>query len=146
MDEARRAIGGAHVARGAFNGIGMVKLMGRHSGFIAAHASLSNSDVSLCLVPEVPFELEGESGLLRTLERRLEQAQHAVIVVAEGAGQHLLEGLAPVAHDAAGNVKLEDVGLFLKTQIQEHFNTKGIPHALNKSIDPSYIVRSIRAM
>ncbi|MCB9630291.1 MAG: ATP-dependent 6-phosphofructokinase [Sandaracinaceae bacterium] len=145
VDEARRAISGAHVeARGAFNGIGMVKLMGRHSGFIAAHACLSNSDVNFCLVPEVPFELEGEGGFLTALERRLERAQHAVIVVAEGAGQDLLKTDGPVDRDASGNVKLVDIGSFLKTRIAEHFGARGVPVSL-KYIDPSYIVRSLRA-
>jgi 6-phosphofructokinase 1 len=145
VDEARRAISGAHVeARGAFNGIGMVKLMGRHSGFISAHACLSNSDVNFCLVPEVPVVLEGEGGFLRTLERRLEHAQHAVIVVAEGAGQDLLQREGPADRDASGNVKLVDIGAFLKGRITEHFAARDTPVTL-KYIDPSYILRSLRA-
>ena len=92
VEEARQAIVGAHAeARGALNGVGLVKLMGRHSGFITAHASLSNSDVNFCLVPEVPFALHGERGFLNALERRLRERLHAVIVVAEGAGQNLIQ-------------------------------------------------------
>ena len=145
VDEARRAISGAHVeARGAFNGIGMVKLMGRHSGFIAAHASLSNSDVNFCLVPEVPLVLEGEHGLLNALERRLKESQHAVIVVAEGAGQDLPLQEGSVERDASGNVKLVDIGSFLKTRIVEHFAGRDMPISL-KYIDPSYILRSLPA-
>jgi len=143
VEEARRAITGAHIeAKGAWNGIGLVKLMGRHSGFIAAHASLANSDVNFCLVPEVPFSLDGEKGFLRTLERRLGRWRHALIVVAEGAGQELIEQEGPEILDASGNVRLADVGLFLKERIGDYFTSRTIPHAI-KYIDPSYIVRSL---
>ena len=143
VEEGTRAIMGAHVeAKGAFNGIGLVKLMGRHSGFIAALASLACSDVNFCLVPEVPLKLEGESGLLRALEDRIHQAQHAVIVVAEGAGQSYFE--ESDATDASGNVKLDDIGLYLKMRIHQHFDAKNIEVNL-KYIDPSYLVRSLPA-
>ena len=145
VEEARRAINGAHIeAKGAWNGIGLVKLMGRHSGFIAAHASLANSDVTFCLVPEVEFSLDGEKGFLRTLERRLGRWRHALIVVAEGAGQELIEQESPTEVDASGNVKLADVGMFLKKRIGEYFKARGIANAI-KYIDPSYIVRSLPA-
>ena len=84
------AIRSAHVeATGARNGVGLVKLMGRHSGFIACHAALASTDANFVLIPEVPLHLEGERGFLRALERRLAERAHAVIVVAEGAGQDL---------------------------------------------------------
>ncbi|MEM8931711.1 MAG: ATP-dependent 6-phosphofructokinase, partial [Acidobacteriota bacterium] len=145
VDEARQALVGAHAeARGAWNGIGLVKLMGRHSGFITAHASLANSDVNFCLVPEVPFTLDGSGGFLDALEHRLLDRHHAVVVVAEGAAQDILQDPAHVTHDASGNVKLQDVGPFLKRKIRQHLDARGIDHTV-KYIDPSYIVRSMPA-
>jgi len=144
VDEARRAIMAAKVeAEGAWHGIGIVKLMGRHSGFIAAHASLANSDVNFCLVPEVPFTLDGKGGLLDVLEQRLASRHHAVIVAAEGAGQELIPR-DEEARDASGNVKLADIGTFLRNRVQAHFETRGYPVTI-KYIDPSYIVRSLPA-
>jgi 6-phosphofructokinase 1 len=145
VDEAQRALAGAHAeAIGAWNGIGLVKLMGRHSGFIAAHATLSSSDVNFCMVPEVPFALEGEDGFLSVLERRIAARHHAVVVVAEGAGQELVEREGPPARDASGNVKLADIGSFFKTRIEQHFAARGIEISI-KYIDPSYMIRSLRA-
>jgi 6-phosphofructokinase 1 len=114
VEEARRVIAGAHAeARGAWNGIGLVKLMGRYAGFIAAHASLANSDVNFCLVPEVPFRLYGEGGFFQVVAQRLAHKHHAVIVVAEGAGQDLLQDTAHALRDASGNLRLLDIGVFL---------------------------------
>jgi 6-phosphofructokinase 1 len=138
--EARRAIYAAHSeAVGAQNGIGLVKLMGRESGFIAAFAVLANSLVNFCLVPEVPFTLEG---LLKALEGRLKRRGHAVIVVAEGAGQNLLDKTGE--RDASGNIRLGDIGLFLRDRIKAHFNRMGVKVDL-KYIDPSYTIRSLPA-
>ncbi|MDA8020397.1 MAG: ATP-dependent 6-phosphofructokinase [Thermoanaerobaculia bacterium] len=155
VEEARQAIVGAHAeARGAWNAIGLVKLMGRHSGFITAHASLANSDVNFCLVPEVPFTLDGRGGLLEVLELRLRERHHAVIAVAEGAGQDLIRAEVDEharvpsgprsGSDASGNVKLEDIGPFLKRRIGERLKDQGVEHTI-KYIDPSYIVRSMPA-
>jgi len=145
VEEASRAISGAHVeAEGAFNGVGLVKLMGRHSGFIAAHASVANSDVNFCLVPEVTLALDGPAGFLGALETRLADSRHAVVVVAEGAGQDLVEAEAAGATDASGNLRLRDIGSFLKHRIEAHFSKRSIPLTL-KYIDPSYIVRSLPA-
>lgn len=145
VEEARQAILGAHAeARGAWNGIGLVKLMGRHSGYITVHASLANSDVNFCLIPEVPFTLDGEGGLLDVLEERLLDRHHAVIAVAEGAGQELLREDEEVSRDVSGNVELEDIGRHLERRIEEHFSAQGIEHTI-KYIDPSYIVRSMPA-
>jgi len=130
-------------ARGAYNGIGLVKLMGRESGFIAAYAALANSVVNVCLVPEVPVALDGPGGLLPALVRRLEEKHHAVIVAAEGAAQELLADADPDT-DASGNRKLQDVGLFLKQRISEYLGTRGVEHAI-KYFDPSYLVRSVPA-
>ncbi len=133
----------AHVeASGHQNGVGIVKLMGRHSGFIASNAALATGDVNFVLIPEVPFELEGESGLLATLEKRLKERKHAVIVVAEGAGQDLCAATDRV--DASGNTKLGDIGLLLKQRIALHFAAADIPFTV-KYIDPSYIIRSVPA-
>lgn len=142
VKEAAEAVQAAHTeAHGAWNGIGLVKLMGRHSGFIAAHACLATSCVNYCLIPEVPFTLTGEHGLLQSLEKRLAKKAHAVIVVAEGAGQELLTNSNPEERDASGNLKLKDIGLFLKSEIKEHLKNQGTPHSI-KYIDPSYIIRS----
>ncbi|MBP1729504.1 MAG: 6-phosphofructokinase [Deltaproteobacteria bacterium] len=137
VSEAQRAIYAAHTeATGARNGVGLVKLMGRDSGFIAAYSALVDSQVNFCLVPEVPFTL---AGLLASLQERLQQRGHAVIAVAEGAGQELLQ--AAEGRDASGNVKLGDIGTFLRDAIKGHFAQSG--QELNlKYIDPSYIIRS----
>ena len=138
--ESRPAIYSAHTeAVGARNGIGLVKLMGRESGFIAANAALANNDVNFCLIPEVPFTLEG---FLRALHKRLDDRGHAVIVVGEGAGQSLLE--TTDEKDASGNIKFGDVGLFLKERINRHFKDAGMEVNL-KYIDPSYMIRSLPA-
>ncbi len=135
--EAQRAIYAAHTeALGARNGIGLVKLMGRDSGFIAAYSTLVDSQVNFCLVPEVPFTL---AGLLASLKERLETRGHAVIAVAEGAGQELLA--ATESRDASGNIKLGDIGTYLRDAIKEHFGRSRQEINL-KYIDPSYIIRS----
>jgi 6-phosphofructokinase 1 len=145
VEEAMRALVAAHgEARGAWNGIGLVKLMGRNSGFIAAHASLANCDVNFCLVPEVPFTLNGDGGFLQALEQRLERKHHAVIVVAEGAGQDLLRDPAHLEHDASGNVRLKDIGVFLRDEIVRYFASQRKEVTI-KYIDPSYIIRSLPA-
>ncbi|MDA3900228.1 MAG: ATP-dependent 6-phosphofructokinase [Spirochaetes bacterium] len=147
FSEAVKVIQRAHVeAKGVPNGIGLVKLMGRHSGFIAAHATLACNDVNYTLIPEVKFDLDGPNGFLKTLEARLERSDHAVIVVAEGAGQDLIqnESVAESRYDASGNVKLEDIGIFLKRKIEDYFSSIGSEANL-KYIDPSYIVRSAPA-
>lgn len=138
------AIQGAHTeALGSHNGVGLVKLMGRHSGFIACSAVLSTNEVNFALIPEVPFALEGENGLLQALRHRLEARRHAVIVVAEGAGQELF-GSSGEGADQSGNVKLKDIGMLLKQRIEQYF--KSIPMEVNlKYIDPSYIIRSVPA-
>jgi len=136
---------GAHAeARGHWNGIGLVKLMGRHAGFIAAEATLASSDADFCLVPEVPFTLEGRGGFLEALGRRLERRCHAVVVVAEGAGQEMLQDPDDPERDASGNVRLKDVGLHLKTEIKRHFHERGVEVNI-KYIDPSYAIRSVSA-
>jgi len=137
------AVAAAHAeARGALNGIGLVKVMGRQSGFIAAGTALAMNDVNFVLVPEVPFDLDGDNGLLAHLERRLEHRGHAVILTAEGAGQELLARDAGV--DASGNVRLGDIGRFLKQKIASYFADKRIEVNL-KYIDPSYIIRAAPA-
>jgi 6-phosphofructokinase 1 len=139
VTQTRTPIIGAHwEAKGVRNGVGLVKLMGRHSGFIAAYATLANSDVNFCLVPEVPFTLPG---FLDALQRRLERRAHAVVVVAEGAGQELLQ--ASQERDASGNAKLGDIGVFLKGQIAQHFEAADLEVNV-KYIDPSYTIRSMR--
>jgi len=142
VEESRTAILGAHQeAKGAWNGVGLVKLMGRDSGFIAACATLANSDVNYCFIPEVPLTLEGENGFLRRLEQRLDAKHHAVIVVAEGVElSDVNDENCP--RDASGNILRADVGLLLKAKIQDHFKKIGKPMSL-KYIDPSYMIRSV---
>jgi 6-phosphofructokinase 1 len=140
VTEARRAIYAANTeAEAARNGIGLVKLMGRDSGFIAAYSVLVDSQVNFCLVPEVPFTIER---FLAELQRRLERRGHAVIVVAEGAGQDLME--KTVERDASGNVKHGDIGIFLRDRIQEHFKRANMAISI-KYVDPSYTIRSVPA-
>ncbi len=144
LDKASEVIRGIHVeARGAINGIGLVKLMGRHAGFIAAGASVVSQEVNFTLVPEIPFPLEGEDGFLKSLERRVRKRGHAVVVVAEGAGQHLFEGREE-ERDASGNLLSADIGYFLRDRIKEHFAKEKFPMVL-KYVDPSYFVRSVPA-
>jgi 6-phosphofructokinase 1 len=141
VEEAARVLGCAHTeARSVENGISLVKLMGRHAGFIAAGATVASQDVNFVLVPEVPFKLEGPSGFLAILKERILDRSHALIVVAEGAGQDLIGG-DTVEYDASGNVKSKDIGLFLKYRIENYFKVQGIP-VIMRYIDPSYIVRS----
>jgi len=143
VDEARRVVTGAHnEAKGAYNGIGLIKVMGRESGFIAAYTALAANDVNFVLIPEVEFELEGENGFLKHLENRLLRRHHAVIVVAEGAGQNFFKG--DFEKDKSGNLKFKDIGLYLKQRITEYFKEKDIPFTI-KYIDPSYTIRSLPA-
>ena len=131
----------AHIeVRSVENGIALVKLMGRHAGFIAAGATIASQDVNFTLIPEVPFTLDGERGLLAALQARIRQRGHAVVVVAEGAGQDLLGGPAAM-RDASGNVKLKDIGWFLRERIEQAFQADEIPIAM-RYFDPSYLVRS----
>lgn len=140
VSEAKRATCAANAeAAGARNGIGLVKLMGRDSGFIAAFSVLVDNQVNFCLIPEVPFTLDG---FLSALKKRLDRRGHAVIVVAEGAGQELFE--ATGERDASGNVKYGDIGIFLRDRIKEHFKRTGMEINL-KYIDPSYMIRSQQA-
>ena len=125
-------------ATGAYNGISIIKLMGRDSGFIAASAALAMPVVNFVLIPEMDFSLDGEEGFLNVLEKRLQKKKHAVIVVAEGAGQQLFED-RKIVKDASGNIQHEDIGVFLKEKIAEYF--KGKSPVTIKYIDPSYIVR-----
>jgi 6-phosphofructokinase 1 len=130
-------------ASGAFNGIALVKLMGRDSGFIAASAALSIQEVNFVLIPEISFDLYGQRGFLRILKKRLEERHHAVIVVAEGAGQDLFESSGQ-NKDVSGNVKYKDIGIYLRNKISEEFENKGFSYSI-KYIDPSYIIRSAPA-
>ncbi len=142
--EAVEAIASAHnEARGTFNGIGLVKVMGRHSGFLACHAAMASSHVNFCLIPEMPLGPRFADSFFNALRQRLERRRHAVVLVAEGAGQDQLQQHGHVEHDASGNVKLVDVGRFLADRITERMTESGVEFSL-KYIDPSYMVRSVR--
>ena len=143
VSNAADAVAGAHVeAHDALKGIGIVKVMGRESGFIAAHTALAINDVNYVLIPEVPFDLNGENGLLTHLQKRLEQRNHAVILVAEGAGQELIINSDTV--DSSGNKKLADIGIYLKEKVDAYFKEQQTEVNL-KYIDPSYTIRSAPA-
>lgn len=140
MEIARTVIDAAHTeCKSVDYGISLVKLMGRHAGFIAAGSTIASQDVNFALIPESPFTLDGPGGLLAALKARMLRRRHAVIVVAEGAGQDLLppEGGA----DASGNRKLHDIGPFLRDRIADFFKAEGLPVTL-RYFDPSYMVRS----
>jgi len=130
-------------AEGAPRGVGLVRLMGRNSGYIAAHAALAAGQTDVVLVPESPFTLDGANGLYEVLERRLQKQGHAVIVVAEGAGQELFNE-NDLQKDASGNRKLSDIGRFLGDRLIDHFKAAKRPVNL-KYIDPSYIIRAMPA-
>jgi 6-phosphofructokinase 1 len=141
---ATESINAAQVeAWGAPNGIGIVKLMGRNSGYIAASASLSSGHPNFCMIPEVPFSLEGPGGLFELLEKRLAERSHAVIVLAEGAGQYYFEA-SERDTDASGNRKLGDIGSYVRDRLKKHLKQRNIPTAI-KYIDPSYLIRSAAA-
>jgi 6-phosphofructokinase 1 len=138
------AVAAAHTeARGARNGVGLVKLMGRDSGFIACSAALATGEANAVLIPEVPFALDGPTGLLSLIEQRIASRGHAVVITAEGAGQDLISD-AQHSTDASGNKLHADIGLFLKERITERFREKKIEINL-KYIDPSYLIRSVPA-
>ncbi|MCK5802581.1 MAG: ATP-dependent 6-phosphofructokinase [Lentisphaeria bacterium] len=130
-------------AKGAYNGIGLVRLMGRDAGFIAASATLANSVVNFCLIPEVPFRLEGDDGLLAALKRRLLLKHHAVVAVAEGAGQEFFDAEGH-AVDGSGNKLHKDIGPFLKDHFSTYLTSENIDHTV-KYFDPSYQIRSVAA-
>jgi 6-phosphofructokinase 1 len=138
VEEAKRVIDCAHTeARSVPGGIGVVKLMGRHAGFVTAGAVVASQDVNFALIPEVPFKLEG---FLLALNQRMAHKSHAVIAVAEGAGQHLLDA-DKADCDASGNIKLMDIGPFLCEKIKSYFKTEGIT-VIIRYFDPSYQIRS----
>jgi len=143
VSKAVDAVSAAHVeAFCAVNGIGIVKVMGRQSGFIAAHTALAINDVNFVLVPELPFDLEGPNGLLTHLERRILHRHHAVILIAEGAGQDLIPDTGRV--DASGNKVYGDIGVFLRAKVAEYFKSRNIEVNI-RYIDPSYIIRATPA-
>ena len=143
IESARAILDGAHnESKGAPNGIGLVKLMGRDSGYIAAGAAVASQEVNFVLIPEIPLRLDGPNGFLAALHRRMTTRHHAVIVVAEGAGQDLLQAVSGT--DASGNRLKADIGPYLRDQIQAYFRQQGTEVNL-KYMDPSYIIRSIPA-
>jgi 6-phosphofructokinase 1 len=144
VEEAARVLECAHTeARSVHNGVALVKLMGRHAGFIAAGATIANHDVNFTVIPEVPFKLEGKNGFLAALKDRIQKRKHAVVVVAEGAGQQLFEE-SSMGRDASGNIKLKDIGPFLRERIESYFREANIPIVM-RYFDPSYSIRSRRA-
>ncbi|KAL3005049.1 hypothetical protein AAZX31_08G197400 [Glycine max] len=146
VEEAQRAINAAHVeAESTENGIGIVKLMGRHSGFISMYATLASRDVDCCLIPESPFYLDGPGGLFEFIRKRLAENGHMVIVIAEGAGHELIsESLSATnKQDASGNKLFLDVGLWLSQKIKDHFTKSRKMDITLKYIDPTYMIRAV---
>ncbi|MGA9111976.1 MAG: ATP-dependent 6-phosphofructokinase [Smithella sp.] len=146
IEKAAQAIKSAHVeAKGAFNGIGLIKIMGRNSGHIAAWAALAQNDTNFVLIPEAPFDLKGRNGFLAALRKRITSGGHAVVLAAEGAGQYLFsENTSSIEKDPSGNIRLQDIGLFLKNAIDDYFKKINIEINL-KYIEPSYLIRSVPA-
>lgn len=143
VEQAAHALSCAHTeAHSVRNGISVVKLMGRDAGFIAVGATLASQDVNFCFIPEIPFRLDGPGGFLAALKKRVLARNHALVVVAEGAGQNLLAG--PGGKDASGNAKLADIGLFLRDRIADYFKAEQT-EATIRYLDPSYLVRSVPA-
>lgn len=141
VDEANKILSYAHnEAHSVENGIALVKLMGRNAGFVAATATVASQDVNFALLPEVPFKLDGPNGFLAALKERIISRSHALIVVAEGAGQNLFT-VDESKKDASGNIKAKDIGLFLRDSIEQYFKDENIPIVM-RYIDPSYIIRS----
>lgn len=133
-------------AEGAYNGIAIVKLMGRQSGFLTCTASIATGEANFTLIPEVPFDLDPPNGFLHALEQRLLKRHHALVVVAEGAGQEFLEADAEsLGKDASGNIKLADIGVYLRNKVDAYFKKREI-EARVRYIDPSYYVRSTAAI
>jgi 6-phosphofructokinase 1 len=142
FSEACNSINSAYTeATSIHNGIGIVKLMGRESGFIAANATLASNQIDFCLIPEMEFRMTGEGGLLESIERRLRRKKYCVIVVAEGAGQEFVRDPEKLEYDESGNTKLGDIGVFIKEKLKSYLKAKGVSHSI-KYIDPSYIIRS----
>lgn len=144
VEESCKVLACAHnEARSVKNCVSIVKIMGRHAGFLAVGATVASQDVNFTLIPEVPFKLEGERGFLAALLKRVKERSHAVVLVAEGAGQELMAD-APPELDASGNVKLCNIGLFLRDKIEQHFAAAGVP-LVTRYFDPSYMIRSVPA-
>lgn len=144
VDEAAKVLDRAHVeARSVENGVSLVKIMGRHAGFIAGGATLASQEVNFTLIPELPFKLEGENGFLVALKNRILDRKHALIVLAEGAGQDILENTG-TERDASGNVVLKDIGHFMRSKIEAYFRSEQIP-IIMRYFDPNYIIRSCPA-
>jgi len=145
VEEAAEAIDCAHTeAHSVLNGISLVKIMGRSAGFIAAGATVASQDVNFTLVPEVPFVLEGEDGFLAALKQRVIKRSHAVILVAEGAGQHLFGNGGGEQYDASGNIKFKDIGQLLRERIEAYFKAENVPFTM-RYFDPNYLIRSVPA-
>ena len=141
VQAATAAIGAAHTeAKGYYNGVGLVKLMGRYSGFIASHTALAINDANFVLIPEVDSDLDGKNGFLSHLFNRLQNRHHSVIIVAEGAGQKFFDK-EKLGYDASGNRDLGDIGALLKNEISKYSKENNIPVQI-KYIDPSYMIRS----
>ena len=141
--QSAEAIRCAHTeAASVINGVGLVKVMGRHSGFIAAHAALSTNYADVVLIPEVAFRMEGPGGLLEVVEARLREQAHVVLVVAEGAGQEYTTG--EKGRDASGNTLPGDIGLVLRERLSLHLRERAVPFTM-KYVDPGYMIRSLKA-
>ncbi|KAL8152200.1 hypothetical protein V2J09_009960 [Rumex salicifolius] len=151
VETALDAISAAHVeAESAVNGIGLVKLMGRSTGHIALHATLSSRDVDCCLIPENDFFLHGKGGLFEFLEQTIRENGHAVLVVAEGAGQDLIprsrEDEERQDQDESGNPVFLDVGAWLKAELNKWWKSEHPGELFTvKYIDPTYMIRAVPA-
>jgi len=144
VTEARKAIQAAVVeASCAPNGVGIVQLMGRHAGYIAAHATLATRQVDICLIPEIQFPLRGQNGVCELTEYIVKRQGYCVIVIAEGAGADLV-AKSKAEYDEGGNRKLPDIGKFLSAEVKKYFGERKVEASI-KLIDPSYMIRAVNA-
>jgi len=143
VEETLRAVRAAKVeAACSINGVGVVQCMGRHAGYIAAQVTLASAEVDLCIIPEVPIAIDGSLDVLEHVIRVVEKKGHAVVVVAEGAGENLLG--KSEEFDASGNRRLRPIGPWIKEAIAERLTMRGLGRQV-RLIDPSYMVRSVAA-
>mmetsp|Transcript_20291 Transcript_20291/g.48093 ORF Transcript_20291/g.48093 Transcript_20291/m.48093 type:complete len:415 (+) Transcript_20291:167-1411(+) len=115
-------------------GVGIVKLMGRDSGFVAMHAATAADVVDLCMIPEVKVDMKD---VIEHVDATLAKKKYMVIAVAEGAGQELV---STGKQDDTGHTVYGDIGVFLKDTLNKHLKASG---GRTFYIDPSYIIRSV---
>lgn len=96
----------------------IVEVMGRDAGHLALHSALAgNADV--CLIPEIPYNLDGIINKLKEIKRR--GRNHAVIVVSEGLKT---ENGTPITSNKnmVGETIYGGIGQYLCDEISKRYN------------------------